>query len=796
MRPSGCLDQHRVRDDRCRVFVSKGIIVTASAALRALLLLTAATGATAVHAQEAAPAAPAAQDDSLGDIVVTAERRSENTLRVPVSVGVVSGDTLRDYTSGGDDTLLSLSGRVPSLYIESTTGRIFPRFYIRGLGNIDFYLGASQPVSIIQDDVVLEHVVLKSNPVYDVQQVEVLRGPQGSLFGRNTTAGIIKFDTFKPTQTFDSRASASVGTYGSVNLDAGVGGPLIADVLAFRLSTLIQHRENWVDNRFAGTSADSTATPRKNAMGGYDDRNLRAQLLLTPGSDFSVNLSGHARWYDGTSTLFHRAALVKGSNDVSREPRSSVAYDEARDNPQSYDTFGGSVRAAYDFGAATLTSITAYETTSGYSRGDTDGGAGANFPVRGVANGFGQSQGQIRDLDQWTQEVRLASNGDGPFRWQVGGMYFDSRDITDFYQRTFFLTTAARNPNNWVRLHDVNTSWAGFGQVSYTIARLTLTAGGRVTEDKKRTQLLKTVLSATGVNQYPATGRGDVTLKDTQPSWDFSTLYAASDDVSLYSRVARGFRGPTIQGRSAVFNTDFTTADSETILSGETGVKTRLLNNTLSLNATVFGYRVKDIQLNGNDVFGNGILFNARRADAYGVEADATWRPVRNVTVGLGGSWLHSEIKDRNAETQICALNSVVVCTPSAPVRSVPGAFGPVYLVKIDGEPLPNAPEYNVNVNARFDQPLGNGGRAFVAGDFNIQGYTQFVLYKTAEFTSNGNFEGGLKVGYSAPGDAYELAVFARNITNAKNLKGAIENYMAAVFNEPRIIGVSLSGKF
>jgi iron complex outermembrane receptor protein len=164
--------------------------------------------------------------------------------------------------------------------------------------------------------------------------------------------------------------------------------------------------------------------------------------------------------------------------------------------------------------------------------------------------------------------------------------------------------------------------------------------------------------------------------------------------------------------------------------------------------------------------------------------------------LGLGGSWLHSEIKDRNAETQICALNSVVVCTPSAPVRSVPGAFGPVYLVKIDGEPLPNAPEYNINVNARVDQPLGNGGRAFVAGDFNIQGYTQFVLYKTAEFTSNGNFEGGLKVGYSAPGDAYELAVFARNITNEKNLKGVIENYMAAVFNEPRIIGVSLSGKF
>ncbi len=141
-------------------------------------------------------AAWAAPVDDAGDtIIVTAQRRAEDTMAVPVSVSVLKSDVLRDYQAGGADTLLSLSGKVPSLYVESTTGRIFPRFYIRGLGNIDFYLGASQPVSIIQDDVVEEHVVLKSNPAYDIAQVEVLKGPQGSLFGRNTTAGIVKFDS-------------------------------------------------------------------------------------------------------------------------------------------------------------------------------------------------------------------------------------------------------------------------------------------------------------------------------------------------------------------------------------------------------------------------------------------------------------------------------------------------------------------------------------------------------------------------------------------------------------------------
>ena len=773
--------------------------MTTSNALRALLLLTGATCAvsTAASAQEtpAATSAPAAGDQpdssTLGDVVVTAERRSESNQRVPVSVGVVSGAALRDFTAGGDDTLLALSGRVPGLYVESTTGRIFPRFYIRGLGNIDFYLGASQPVSIIQDDVVLEHVVLKSNPVFDVQQVEVLRGPQGSLFGRNTTAGIIKFDTYKPTQDFRSRASASVGSYYSTNFDAGVGGPLVKDVLAFRLSTLLQHRADWIDNSFAGTSADGTATPRNNAMGGFDDRNVRLQLLLTPGTQFSVDVSGHARSYRGTSTIFHRAALVRGSNDVSAEPRDRVAFDEANDNPQAYTTYGGSVRAAYDFGAATLTSITAYETTRGFSRGDTDGGAGVNFPVNGAANGFGQSQGNIQDLDQWTQEVRLASPGGERFNWQIGGLYFDNRDITDFYQRAFFLTTAARNPNNWVRLHDVNTSYSAFGQASFAFTpKLTLTVGGRVTEDKKRTRLLKTANTVANVSTY--TGRRDVTLKDTQPSYDASLLYQATPDVSVYARYARGFRGPTIQGRSAVFNADFTTANSETINSVEAGFKSNLLGNTLRLNGTVFAYRVQDIQLNGNDVNGNGVLFNADKAEAYGFEGDATWKPVSNLTLGVGLSLLHSEIKDKRVFAQVCALNGVVVCTVGNPTVRV----GSNVFAQIDGEPLPNAPQYNVDVTARYDQPLNNGGRAFIAGDFNIQGYTQFVLYRTKEFYSNGNYEAGLKLGYTAPGDAYELSVFARNLTNQKNLKGVIENFMAAVFNEPRIIGVQLSGKF
>jgi len=759
-------------------------------ALSCAALLLASLATTAQAQQAATPSEPARAADreatALDAITVTAERREENLQEVPISVGVVQGAQMREFTTGGDDTLLALSGRVPSLYAETTTGRIFPRFYIRGLGNIDFYLGASQPVSIIQDDVVLEHVVLKSNPVYDVDQVEVLRGPQGSLFGRNTTAGIIKFDSIKPSEEYSGRVAASYGSYNSVNLDGGFGGP-INDVLSFRLSALYQHRDDYVDNDYDGPSADGTVTPKKDAMGGFDDRNARLQLLLKPNDQFSLLASAHARDYDGTSTLFLRNAITRGSNDVD-VARDRVRYDEAQNNPQAYKTYGGSIKASYDFGPTTLTSITAYETTSGYSRGDTDGGAATDFPFNGVPNGYGQSMGQVRDLDQWTQELRLASNGEQTLKWQVGAYWFDGRDVTDFYQRAWFLQGAARNPNNWVRLRNTNTSWAAFGQLSWQATdALTITAGLRETEDEKRTRLLKTADTATGAVTYR--GRTDVEMSDTTPSWDLSAMYAVNPGLNLYARVARGFRGPTIQGRSAVFNADFTTADSETILSWEAGLKSSLFDNRLRLNATAFTYTVDDIQLNGNDSNGNGVLFNADKARAYGLEADLDWRPIPNLSISAGLSLLHSEVQDSRVYAQVCALNGIVVCTVNDPTIQVGGNT----FAQIDGNPLPNAPEYSINLAARYDIPVSDSGALFVSADWNKQGYTSFVLYDSTEFNADGNFEGGLQLGYTGGYGAYEVALFARNISNEKNLKGVIENYMAAVYNEPRIVGVSFN---
>ncbi len=281
-----------------------------------------------------------ASTTSLGEIIVTAQRRSENIQDVPLSVSALEGERLSAMFEGGGDIQV-LAARVPSLYAESSNGRLAPRFYIRGLGNSDFDLAASQPVSIIVDEVVLENVILKSFPMFDLERVEVLRGPQGTLFGRNTPAGIVKFDTRKPTQEFGGDAAVSYGELGSMSFEGAVGGGL-TDAISFRLSALYQERDDWIDNTFTGEN---------DAMGGYDEFAYRAQLLIEPSDSFSALLNIHGRDIDGTASIFRANVLGPGSDGFnSNYDRDSVSYDEGDNNPQSAKGTGGSLRLDFGLG--------------------------------------------------------------------------------------------------------------------------------------------------------------------------------------------------------------------------------------------------------------------------------------------------------------------------------------------------------------------------------------------------------------------------------------------------------------
>lgn len=700
-------------------------------------------------------------ESGVPEIIVTAQKRAENLQDVPISVATLSGDGLETLFNSGDD-ILALASRVPSLNIESSNGRVAPRFYIRGLGNTDFDLAASQPVSVIIDDVVLENVVLKSSPLFDLASVEVLRGPQGTLFGRNTPAGIVKFATRRPEQEFQASAALTVGRFNTVTAEAAVGGGVIQDKLAIRVSGLAQHRDNYIDNIF---------TNETNVIGGYDEYAGRVQLLFTPVQNFSALLNVHGRSLDGTSALFRANIIGPGSNRINQNfNRFAVQYDGGANNIQQYDGYGVSLNWDYDFGPATFTAISAYENTNGAGRGDIDGGSGAVFLPGGSAPGIipfpSDTIDGIDNLGQYTQEVRLASNGKNRFNWQIGAYFFNSSlTITT---NPFFAppTTVFQD----------NTSWAGFGQADIALGeRWTIAGGLRYTTDNKNFRPIATNLPVPNVS-----------VNDNRLTWDTSVTYKASEDVNLYWRAARGFRAPSIQGRDVAFFGQPSVAQSETVISYEGGLKSEWLQGKARTNATAFYYTIRGQQLSAIGGLDNLTrLINADRGVGWGIEVDTEFAPTEHLFFTAGVSYNNTELKDPNLRVAVCAQ-----CT----VLDRRDATGQAI---IDGNPFPQAPRAIANVTGRYAIPVQKVGEFFVLTDWAFQTDANFFLYQSAEFHSGATFEGGVQLGYKTVGGNLEFAFFVRNVTNEVNLKGGIDfNNLTGFVNEPRVFGFSLKGKF
>lgn len=710
---------------------------------------------------------------SLEEIFVSAQKREENLQEVPISVATLAGEQFDSIFSGGED-IRGLSTKVPGLYAESSNGRAAPRFYIRGLGNVDFDLAASQPVSIIFDEVVQENVVLKSFPLFDVEQVEVIRGPQGSLFGRNTTAGIIKFDSRKPTQETEAYVRAAYGTYNTINVEGAVGGALATDVLSGRLSVLSQNRDDWIDNRFFEDS---------DAFGGHKEVAARGQLLFTPNDVFSALFNYHVRDLDGTASIFRANVFTTGSNSLnSNYDRDSVSFNQGDNNTQEYESSGTSLKLDWELESVTITSITGLEESDGFSVGDIDGGVAGEGPGFIPFDAVTQDEA---DVEQFTQEFRIASNDeDTRFNWQVGAFFFDSTlDVTTI--DGFFGTTSVT--------HD-NTAWAFFGQASYDATeRLTLTGGMRYTDDEKdlvvgqqNVDSFALSIGAASIQDYDP-----VNVSDDQISWDLSAYYRVGETTSLYGRVASGFRAQSIQARDVAFEGNPSVADSETITSFEVGIKSDTLSDQLRFNAAVFYYEIDDMQLSAIGGANNGnSLLNADTGLGQGFEVDIEYVPSENLRITAGFSYNDTEINDNDLLTAPCGSGQ---CTVQDQIITVSDP-DPRELALIDGNPFQSAPETIFNFTLRYQVPVGSNSRLFAYTDWAVQGETSMALYEAVEFKTDDQYEGGLRLGYENVAHNYQIALFGRNITDEDNVKGFIDfNNNTGFVNEPRIIGVEFT---
>lgn len=724
--------------------------------------------APALHAQDAA---------TLDAIQVTAQRKVENIQDVPVSITSVDAEKLALYGSAGAD-IRFLSARVPSLNIESSYGRAFPRFYIRGLGNTDFDLNASQPVSLLYDEVVQESPLLKGFPLFDLERVEVLRGPQGTLFGRNTPAGVVKFESVRPSQEFGGYARLGVGSDAMVNFEGAVGGPL-GPRWSARLSALYQRRDDWVDNILDGAPNEG--------FEGYDESAVRVQFLYE-GEAFEALLNLHRRDLNGTARLFRANIIQPGTNDlVPGFDREKVSLDGV--NFSDLETWGASARLRWDFDGLVLHSITGYETAESLNRGDIDGGYGAAFlpdSGPGVIPFASESADGLPDHEQLTQELRLESAYDGPFNWQAGLFWF--REEITIHGFNYDSLSPGNPQAGFAVQQQENTAWAVFASGEYDATdRLKLRGGLRYTRDRK--DFAAQVLEAAPFGA-PVGGPYRVHTDANDVSWDASVVYAVDEDVNLYARVAKGFRAPSIQGRllfadPGAPNGGVTTADSEEVLSWELGLKADLWDRRARLGFNLFRYTVDDQQViavgGGSNI---ATLHNADRTIGQGLELDLEAYLTDHLLVTLGSSYNDTEIRDDTLSVAVCAA-----CTVTDPLDAAGRAL-------IDGNPLPQAPEWVHNLTARYGVPLA-GGELYFLTDWAYRSEVNFFLYESREFRGKSSLEGGLRIGYLWNQGDQEVALFGRNITDQERIVGAIDfNNLTGFLNEPRTWGVEFRTRF
>jgi iron complex outermembrane receptor protein len=751
------------------------------------LVCVAVAGAFPLHAalaqetpaqQASAATADAKGGQRLDVVIVTAQRRAENIKDVPMAITTLSGDKLEAVTAGGVD-IRFLAGRSPSLNVESDYGRSFPRFYIRGQGNTDFDLNASQPVGLVVDDIVQESPMLKGFPVFDVEQVEVLRGPQGTLFGRNSPAGVIKFDSVRPVFKTEGYVTAGFGNYGALNAEGAFNLPL-GETVAARLSLQSQNRDDRVHNPRPTGTRD---------LEGYHDNAGRLQVLVQPNKQFSALFNLHARDLDNNATLFRANIIKQGTNqlvdgfDYDSYPTDGV-------NKQTLRTKGANMRLRWNLDRVTLHSITGYETADFYSRADVDGGYGAVY-AQPMGPGFIPFVVETADLlpnhRQLTQEFRAESNVPGPLQW-IGGLFYFNEDIR--IDSISFDSLAPGNPQSpFYATQDQSTkSWAAFGSLNYTVSdKLKLRGGLRYTSDKKDF----------AARRVEATTSGPFVIHNdsNNVSWDLSGTYELDRNTNLFARIATGYRAPSMQGRLNGLGDRPSFAEAEKALSYEAGIKQDLFDRRARLSASVFQYRVKDKQLTaGSGVVNMNQLINADKVTGQGVELDFQAVLTDSLRMTLGGSYNDTEIKDGALFVQQCGnfanTGGVAGCTVTDPAGPFPGT------VRIDGNPMPRAPKWQGNFTLRYSVPMGNGD-FFAYTDWAYRTTYNMFLYEAKEYKAKSLLEGGLRVGYKWGDGKYEVAAFARNITDRVQVVGAIDfDNLTGILNEPRTLGAQMKVNF
>lgn len=717
-------------------------------------------------------AAPAYAEDATGDehdIVVTAQKREQRLTDVPQSVSVVSGEALENIQATNFSDYLKL---VPGLQLTQTTPG-FGRLVLRGVNTG----GVASTVAVYQDETtfgsssgLVNGAILAGDfDTFDIERIEVLRGPQGTIYGASSMGGVLKYVTKKPdTEGFEARARASVETTKGGDesyLGSAVVNIPIGDTLAFRASGFYRDFGGFIDSiGTGGSDVDSNINSSKSYGG-------RASVLFKPSDNFSVQLGAYLQ-----------NLKTDASNSVDSNPstgrtlygRLSQSQFVPEFTDVRYRVYSAIVDA--DLGFANLVSATSYSTLSQSFRGDlTPQFGGLIQAIFGTPNNF--FQGQLTRVRRVSQEIRLQSPENDSFEWLIGGYYTREKGIID---QTFnavqpgTLTPVAGLP--LLGVATINSRYrelAGFANATLHLGeRFDLTFGGRYSGNRQ---------FANQVSDGALAG-GPRTLPDARSSENVFTFSAApqfeiSDQATVYARVAKGFRpgGPNVLAPGAPANLG--TYASDSLISYELGVKAETADRSFSIDIAAFHIDWKDIQVFGQ-INNFGVNFNGGKATSDGLEFTTVLRPTTGLSFSLNGAYTDAKLRD-DTPPQVGGLS---------------------------GDALPYTPKYSIGANADYEWELGGETKAYVGGSIRSLS-KQPAAYDFAFRSANGrqrylpsyqvvDLRAGVDFGQ------YSLELYAKNLTDAEG-KTSLEapgnvplGAAGTAVIRPRTFGVTLTAGF
>lgn len=604
------------------------------------------TGTDAVEAAESNTEEEVAPELAIGEIVVTAQKRAEKIQDIPVAISAFSADDVKQL---GIASMENIAPRVPSFYFGSF-GAARPQLYIRGIGTRSFDPGSESSVGVFADEVYLGRSTGSFGSLKDIERVEVLRGPQGTLYGRNTIGGAINVISKGPTAEFEGEGEFGLTNFGGHEAFAAASGPLNeAATLQFRASGWQAFRDGYVTNQLTGTRFQ-----------GVENSGGRFRLAYLPSDAMRVDLSAEVT-HDGNEAAFggfnqgtgpsaagapaNPGATFFTPAGTTATPNPDLRRGFADFDPQLDRSAGAySARLNYDFGNATLTAISAYRQLEITDSRDLEGSSLSVI-----------DQSSKEDSDQFTQEIRLASNTDGALSfggkidWIVGAFYYDDRsERTDAFAIGVdsVVRATAGTPALDVAASDYEiTSYAFFAQgTAHLTEQLDLTLGARFTRDDKEATQSGTTTDSAPIIAAPF----EVTNKADYDSFDPRVVlnYQFTPQMGAYASFSTGFKSggfqyvPFSAGQANVL------FEPEEIEAWEVGFKSVLMDGQLLFNTAAFYYDYQDLQVSRIIDAGGApvsLITNAASSEVTGLDLELEARVTSSFTLSLAYGYLDAK---------------------------------------------------------------------------------------------------------------------------------------------------------